>query len=260
MPDHDRTTSSRYDTIGTTYAEHRRPDPRIAARIDAALGTAATVVDVGSGTGSYEPRDRRVVAVEPSTTMIRQRPPGSAPVVRAVAEHLPFADERFDVALAVLTVHHWSDAGAGLAELARVAPRQVVLTWDPAAFAEFWLVRDYLPELAVAEAGMATLAAVVDGLDVVDVVAVPVPADCVDGFCGASWKRPHAYLDPSTRHAISGFAACPPAAVRRAVEQLTADLDDGTWARRHGDLDALDELDLGYRLVLARKDPYRPGL
>jgi ubiquinone/menaquinone biosynthesis C-methylase UbiE len=119
-----------YDEIGSVYARHRRPDPRLADLIDGALGDARTVVNVGAGTGSYEPTDRTVVAVEPSGVMIGQRSPGSAPAVRAVAESLPFADRSFDAALAVLTVHHWTDAAAGLAEMARVAGRVVVLTFD----------------------------------------------------------------------------------------------------------------------------------
>jgi hypothetical protein len=56
--------TARYDDIGTTYAATRRPDPRLAARIHAALGPARTVVNVGAGTGSYEPGPpRQVVAV-----------------------------------------------------------------------------------------------------------------------------------------------------------------------------------------------------
>ncbi len=134
-----------YDAIGVGYERYRRPDPRIAAAITDALGTADSVLNVGAGAGSYEPRDRAVVAVEPSRAMIRQRPAGSAPVVQASATHLPFADTAFAASLAVLTLHHWPDRSRGLAELSRVSrQRVVILTWDP-AFAGFWLVDDYFP-------------------------------------------------------------------------------------------------------------------
>jgi SAM-dependent methyltransferase len=240
-----------YDTIGRTYADYRRPDTRIAAAIDGALGDASSVVDVGSGTGSYEPRGRRVVALEPSITMIRQRGPDAAPVVRGVAERLPFADDSFDVALVVLSLHHWPDPPAGLAELARVAPRQVVLTWDPEVFARFWLIAEYVPQIAAWETGLATIAAVEAALEVVEVRPVPVPWDCTDGFCGAYWRRPHRYLDPGARAAISGFWHCEPHDVEGAMLRLGRDLADGAWHDRHREQNDLTELDLGYRLVIA---------
>src|SRR5205823_378904 len=170
-----------------------------------ALGDAVTVIDIGSGTGSYGAGGHSVVAIEPSLTMIRQRPREAAPVVQAAAEHLPVRDGTFDAGLAVLTVHHWYDAAAGLSELVRVSRRQVVLTWDPAIFARFWLVDEYLPELAESEAGLPTLSAVVSALNVVDVQPVLVPWDCTDGFCGAYWRRPGSYLDRDARAAISAF-------------------------------------------------------
>src|SRR5262245_42199305 len=135
-----------YDTIGQRYGTYRRPDPRIAAAIAAALGPVGRVVNVGAGTGSYEPRDRAVVAVEPAHAMIRQRPPDSAPAVQASATALPFRDAAFDTALAVLTVHHWPDRARGLAELTRVAHRVVILTWDPDS-SGFWLVDEYFPAI-----------------------------------------------------------------------------------------------------------------
>jgi SAM-dependent methyltransferase len=246
---------ARYDTIGVTYGRHRRPDPSVVAAIDRALRDARTVVDVGSGTGSYGPVGRHTAAVEPSRTMLAQRSPAAAPVVQGVAEHLPFPDAAFDASLAVLTHHHWSDAAAGFGEMVRVSSRQVVLTWDPASIAAFWLVADYLPEIAEAERGLATLDAALDGLPVTEVVEVPVPADCIDGFCGAYWRRPEAYLDPSVRMAISGFSAVPAEAVERAVTKLGRDLGDGRWHDRHGHLLELDALDVGYRLVIAGAPP-----
>lgn len=240
-----------YQTLGLGYAGHRRPDPRIAALIDQALGSARSVINVGAGTGSYEPRGRRVTAVEPSTVMISQRPPGSAPVVQGYAEALPFPDQSFDAATAILTVHHWTDAAAGLAELRRVSRRQVVLTWDPAVVARFWLVAEYLPEIAEADAELAALRTVRTGLghDGMPVTAVPVPADCTDGFLGAYWRRPHRYLDPQTRAAISALANLRRDQVDLAMRRLATDLAAGRWHQRHHELLDAHTLDIGYRLV-----------
>ena len=116
-----------YQNIGSSYSGVRRPDPRIQRLILAALGDAKSVVNVGAGTGNYEPTDRQVVAVEPSLAMIVQRMPGAAPSVRAVAEALPFGDRTFDAAMAILTLHHWANLACGLSELRRVARRQVIL-------------------------------------------------------------------------------------------------------------------------------------
>lgn len=241
----------RYDRIGTTYGRHRQADPRIAARIEAALGGARSVVNVGAGSGSYEPRDARVVAVEPSRVMLRQRPDGAAPAVHGVAEALPFADASFDAALAILTVHHWRDLARGLDEMRRVARRRrIVLTWAPEIAARFWLVHDYLPEIAAAERGLATVAHVVDALPGSEVVTLPVPHDCRDGFLGAYWRRPEAYLDPSVRGAISGLARLDARVVDAAVARLASDLASGAWHERHRELLGRDEVDLGYRLVV----------
>jgi SAM-dependent methyltransferase len=242
-----------YDRIGTTYARHRRPDARVAARIGEALGDARAVLDVGAGTGSYEPADREVIAVEPSWVMIRQRAAHAAPVVRGIAETLPFAAAAFDAALAVLTVHHWHDPEAGLAELRRVARRVVVLTWDPEVYASrFWLTRDYLPEIAEAERGFATVDRVVAALPGSDVAPLAVPHDCTDGFCGAYWRRPEVYLEPDARAAISALARLEDDVLQPAMARLAADLHSGAWRARNADVVARDELDLGYRLVCWR--------
>jgi SAM-dependent methyltransferase len=244
-----------YAALGTGYSVGRRPDPRVAELIDAARGDARTVLNVGAGTGSYEPRDRLVTAVEPSVTMIGQRPAAAAPVVRGVAERLPFADQSFDAALAILTVHHWADAPAGLAELRRVSRRQVVLTWDPEILARFWLVREYLPQVAEHEGRLAGLAAVTAGLAggrELRTVVVPVPGDCTDGFLGAFWRRPRAYLDPAVRASMSGLALLDAEVVAAAHARLAADLVSGRWRERHRHLLSRPELDLGYRLVTAR--------
>jgi SAM-dependent methyltransferase len=249
------TTRDRYDEIGTSYAVSRRPDPRVAALVRSALGSAQTVLNVGAGTGSYEPGDLAVLAVEPSAVMISQRPAGAAPVVRGVAERLPAADQSFDAGLAILTVHHWADPAAGLAELRRVSRRQVVLTWDQDVTARFWLVRDYLPEIAAHERTLACLDLVRDelargGREPV-IRTVPVPADCADGFLGAHWRRPQAYLDPAVRASMSGLALLDQDRVAAATGRLAADLRSGHWQERHRDLLRRRELDLGYRLVAA---------
>ncbi len=242
-----------YDRIGQGYATRRVPDPRWQAALHRALGDAATVVNVGAGTGSYEPVDRPTVAVEPSTEMLRQRGRDAAPAVRGVAEALPLPDDAADAALAVLTTHHWADAAAGLAELRRVARRQVVLTWDPTAVARLWLVADYLPEIVAHEAGMATLDAVRAGLAPATVTRLPVPRDCTDGVLAAHWARPAAYLDPAVRRSMSGMSLLPPDVVARAMARLRDDLASGAWDERHGGLAALDEFDAGYRIVVGER-------
>jgi SAM-dependent methyltransferase len=239
-----------YDTIGVGYGSYRRPDPRIAAAIMRALGELAPIVNVGAGTGSYEPADRPVVAVEPALTMIRQRQARTIPVVQASATHLPFRDGAFAAALAVLTVHHWPDRMRGLAEFARVARhRLVIATYDPAA-AGFWLIEDYFPAIReIDRLSMPSLEEFRRALGPVDVRALPIPHDCTDGFLGAYWRRPYAYLDPGVRRAISAFAKIPH--IDAGLTQLRADLANGTWARRYGHLLHQAALDLGYRLVIA---------
>jgi SAM-dependent methyltransferase len=241
-----------YDRIGRDYASRRRPDPRWVARIHRRLEGHHTLVNVGAGAGSYEPSFMSVVGVEPSPVMLGQRSLSAAPAVRAVAEQLPFEDDAFDVALAVFSVHHWGDPVAGLAEMQRVSRNQVVVTWDPDVFArQFWLVRDYLPEAAERDAQLPTLATVVENLAQTTSEPLPVPADCTDGFFGAYWRRPHAYLDPIVRGAISGLALLDSSVVAAAVERLESDLVSGDWLARYSELTALEDIDLGYRLVIA---------
>jgi SAM-dependent methyltransferase len=240
-----------YDRIGRTYTTTRREDPRIASAIHAALGDAVTVVNVGAGTGSYEPRDRKVVAIEPSPVMIAQRPPDAAPAVIAFAEDLPLADASVDAAMAVLTDHHWRDRAQGLREMRRVArQRAVVFQHDPQVGAEFWLVRDYLPSFARRLHGK-HLAELMRPLGDVEARPVPIPHDCADGFLGAFWRRPHAYLDPAVRAGISVFALLPDQEVDAAVGRLRADLESGAWERRYADVLERDELDLGFRVIVA---------
>jgi SAM-dependent methyltransferase len=240
-----------YDTIGQGYRRFRRPDSRIRAAIERALGDAASVTNVGAGAGSYEPGDRKLVAVEPSLTLIRQRGRDAAPVVRAVASALPFRDASFDAALAVLTIHHWAERERGLAELARTARRRVVLlTHDPSADT-FWL-EDYFPELFRAvRRSMPSLEELARVLGRSAVFDVPIPRDCSDGFLGAYWCRPEAYLDADRRGAISLFAERTPVELAAGLARLRSDLASGEWERRNAALRARDQLDLGYRLVVA---------
>lgn len=243
---------ARYDRIGQNYSRYRRPDPRIAAQIERALAGARTVVDVGSGAGSYEPRGRTVVAVEPSMKMIAQRAPDAAPVVRAVAERLPFGNQAFDVALALFTIHHWQDAERGFDELERVAHRSIFFTWDPEVHHRFWLYEEYLPKIPEAERKLPALAEILRRFPRSTVEVVPIPWDCTDGFCTAYWRRPEMFLDPDARAAISPIALLDPAITRSAVERLARDLETGNWQRRHEDLTRSEVWDCGLRLVVAR--------
>jgi SAM-dependent methyltransferase len=219
--------------------------------IERALGGCDSATNVGAGTGSYEPRGRKVVAVEPSLTMIRQRARDAAPAVRAIATALPFRDASFDAALAILTIHHWTDCARGLAELARAARRRVViLTHDPSAVG-FWL-EDYFPELfAIDRRIFLTLEQLGRALGRTTVTDVPIPRDCRDGFLGAYWCRPEAYLDAGVRSAISSFAKLANEELAGGLSRLRADLASGAWERRHGALRAREQIDLGYRLVVA---------
>jgi SAM-dependent methyltransferase len=240
-----------YDTIGLGYTRVRREDPRIAARIRAALGDARTLLNIGAGAGAYEPPDLEVTAVEPSEVMRRQRPPGAVQPIDAVAEALPFADDSFDAAMAVLSDHHWTDHDRGLAEMRRVARRRVLFTWDPRTTRASWLVRDYLPGFARFSPPDYALEQTLERLGGGRIEVVPVPHDCRDGFFHAYWRRPEAYLDAEVRAGISVFALLTPKEVQDGMSQLSADLDSGEWRRRNGELLELEEFDVGYRLVIA---------
>jgi SAM-dependent methyltransferase len=248
---------ARYDVIGADYAATRREDPRIAALIHAALGGARTVVNVGAGTGSYEPRDRHVVAVEPSEVMIAQRDPTLPPAIRGGAYPLPFEDRSVDAAMAILTIHHWDkDQEPGVREMRRVARGPVViLTFDPEVSARMWLIADYLPEVAELDRRIfpapETLAQWL-GAEV-DVHEMPIPRDTPDWMLGSFWAHPERVLDAQARNSTSGFARMPPEVVARVVESVDRDLHDGIWDARHGHLRELDVYDAGLRLLVAVK-------
>lgn len=238
-----------YDTIGSGYARYRKPDPRIQAMIDTALGDAKSVVNIGAGTGSYEPKDRHVVAIEPSATMIAQRPPGTARVVQGAAESIPFPDKSFDAATAFLTTHHWSDLDKGLREMARVSRGPCVFLDHDMRALEFWMLDDYFPDMAPRMKALLPLDAVRAVFDTIQTLPVPVPHDCTDGFFCAYWRRPQMYLDPRVRAAISFFAFA--GEVDTRIEKLRRDLGDGTWMARNGHLMRETQMDFGYRLVIA---------
>ena len=243
-----------YDRIGGGYTGGRRTDPRIAAALAAALGDADRVLNVGAGTGSYEPRDRRVVAVDPSPVMLAQRPAGSAPCVQAAAEALPFGDGTFGAAMAVLTIHHWKDKRRGLAEMRRVARGSLVFFGaHKRKLNSSWWLHDYFPATHRLVAGRTypaeRIAAV---LGPVETVPVLIPADCADGFEAAYWRRPEAILDPAIWRATSALSLIPASDSAAGMARLSADLASGRWHQRYGRLLALDELDLGYCVVIAR--------
>jgi SAM-dependent methyltransferase len=240
-----------YDHIGHGYTTGRRTDPRIAATIWHALGDAQTVLNVGAGTGSYEPADRDVTAIEPSAVMRAQRPPDAARCVAAKAEALPFPALSFDAAMAVLSDHHWSDPIAGLREMRRVARRVVVFTWDFGQIPRFWLVRDYLPGYADALAEVRpTLEERAEAIDA-SIHRVAIPWDCADGFFHAYWRRPGAYLDPRVRAATSVWSRFDPAVVTRVAAELAHDLASGAWLSKNHALLRLEAAELGARLLIA---------
>jgi SAM-dependent methyltransferase len=243
----------RYDRIGQGHAVTRREDPRLAARIHGALGDARTVVNVGAGSGSYEPRDRRVIAVEPSAVMAGQRPPELSPAIRAGAGKLPLHDQSVDAAMAILTVHHWDEEQErGVRELRRVARGAVViLTYDPVVHARMWLMADYLPEVAELDQrtfpSMDLLASWLGGSTRVD--TVEIPNDTPDWSLGSFWAHPERVLDPAARNATSGFARMDATVVDRVVNAVCRDLESGAWDKRHGHLRELTSFDAGLRLV-----------
>jgi SAM-dependent methyltransferase len=244
-----------YDDLGRTYSATRREDPRVAAQIWAALGVGRSLLNVGAGTGSYEPTDRMVVALEPSLQMIGQRAQRTRRVVQGNAEQLPFADGAFDASLAVFTVHHWTDREAGLGELRRVSKRQVVLFFEPLEVHQFWAL-DYFEEAKAlpSEQNAPSERLLRALLPVREVQAVLVPRDCVDGFGAAYWARPEAYLDPAVQAGMSWMALLPAAALGRGTDRLRRDLASGAWDAQHGHLRSTDSYAAGYRLAIA-EDP-----
>ena len=242
-----------YNRHGAGYATQRRTDPRIAALVHQALGDARTVVNVGAGAGSYEPEDRFVIAIEPSKAMRAQRPPHLWPAIDGVAENLPLDDGSVDAAMAMITVHQWTDPARGLRELRRVARGAVVvLTFDAEALEHFWLA-DYVPDLVAAERKrfptIASICAELAGTS--EVFVVPVPIDCVDGFAEAYYARPERFLDPTVRRSQSAWSFVAPDIADRGVRELAADLDSRRWDVRYGEWRTRPTFDGSLRLIVA---------
>jgi SAM-dependent methyltransferase len=240
-----------YDEIGLNYSDFRRADPRIEARVWAALGDARSVANIGAGTGSYEPRDREVIAIEPSSLMIAKRPAGAAPALQGVAETLPLDEQSVDAAMAIFTIHHWSDLSAGLTEMRRVARQRIVLlTIDATKNAEIWTLAEYFPEaMALEEEVMPSIASLESRLPGATIETVPMPSRCRDEFTSALWDRPELFLEPATLRASSLWHRLGPEVIERGQERLRADLESGRWDEAHGHLRTLPELDIGTRLI-----------
>lgn len=237
-----------YDSIGETYQNYRRPDPRIAAALSDHFFGAAKIINIGAGVGSYEPADRRVVAVEPSSVMIEQRLENSALVVQAYAEALPFKDNSFDCALGILTIHHWVDIEGGLKEALRVSGKRVLLLTWVGFVNHFWLL-DYFPEIkAIDESMFPSIEQLSSWLGPIDIITVPIFHDCTDGFLCAHWRHPEAYLDAGVRRAISTFSRVKN--INEGLARLKADLDSGLWEKCYGHLLEEEAIDFGYRLVI----------
>jgi ubiquinone/menaquinone biosynthesis C-methylase UbiE len=240
-----------YDELGVNYTDFRRADPRLEARIWAALGDARSVVNVGAGTGSYEPRDREVIAVEPSPLMIAKRPAGAAPAVGGVAEALPLDDQSVDAAMGTLTIHHWRDIDVGLAEMRRVARQRIVLlTIDAEKNSEIWTLSEYFPAAAQAEREkMPAMRDLEAKLPKATIEVLPAPSRCQDEFTSALWDRPELFLEPETLRASSLWHQLPAGVIERGQRRLREDLESGRWDERFGHLRTLSELDIGLRLV-----------
>ncbi|NLR97672.1 class I SAM-dependent methyltransferase [Rhizobium sp. P38BS-XIX] len=243
-----------YGVIGTGYTRYRQPDPHIAEFIRNALGDATTVLNVGAGAGSYEPVDRQITAVEPSASMRAQRPSHLPQAIDATAENLPFPDQAFDAAMATFTVHQWSNLERGLGEMRRVTRGPVlILSCDPYLLERSWL-HAYAPEMIAVEARRyPPMASIVEGLGGhAEVMPVPIPLNCIDGFGEAYYGRPERMLDPGARLANSAWSFVDPSIGERFVADLGRDLADGSWDRRYGDLRSQPFFEGSLRLVIAR--------
>ncbi len=241
-------TEARYDSIGTNYSTQRLPEPTWQAEINAALSGSERIVNVGAGTGNYEPEGRFVIGVEPSRTMLDQRQSGTS--VQGVAEALPFPDRSFDAALAILTVHHWADRASGLQEMARVAPRQVLFIFEPLMAHGHWIT-SYFDSMNATETNAPGIDDIAEHLNIVEVRTLWVPAVCRDGVAAAYWARPEKYLDPEVQASASYLAMMEPDVRNRGISKLGQDLESGRWDEKYGHLRSQDRADYGYRLAIA---------
>lgn len=239
-----------YDKIGAEYSQSRKADPRIKSIIHGELRGAKTIINIGAGTGSYEPEDANVLAIEPSNLMISQRPKHAAVAIQASAESLAYPNNAFDLAMALLSIHHWSDVNQGLKEMKRVSKRQIIFTWDP-EHAGFWLTQDYFPEiLNIDKKIFPRLDHIQAVLGPLKLTSIPIPHDCTDCFGSAFWRRPKAYLSPSIRSAMSTFQKI--STVEKGVKKLKHDIESGLWNKRYGHLLQRESLDLGFVLLSSK--------
>lgn len=240
-----------YDKLAEQYQRYRKPDTRIAERIQFHLQGAQCILNVGAGLGSYEPENCKVVAIEPSYEMISQRINSKTILIQGLAEELPFKDTVFDCSMGILTIHHWSDIVLGLQEMLRVTKNRIVLfTWIGYGN-DFWL-EDYIPEIVGIDENLSpTLEELDQILGGIAVETIEIPYDCTDGFMCAYWRRPEMYLDPDARMAISTFSRIPD--IQERLNILKEDIERGVWRKRYSELLEKESLDLGYRLVVCQK-------
>ncbi|MEM7551506.1 MAG: class I SAM-dependent methyltransferase [Bacteroidota bacterium] len=240
-----------YDQIGINYSGNRCTDPKIAEQLFSKLKGAKRIVNIGAGTGSYEPESVEVVAVEPSSEMIAQRKMDSYPSVQAYAEKLPFEDHSFSHAMTVLSMHHWENRAQAFREINRVITEKfIALTWNPASD-PFWLTRDYFPEIYEMDLNIfPKMEEFTKHFNEVEVSSLMVPDDCKDGFLSTFWKRPQAYLDEQVRQSMSAFAKIGDYSDR--LEKLKIDLQSGTWKERNQNILDKTALDMGYVIVSAK--------
>ena len=238
-----------YDSIGKHYASARRSDPDIVANIHNFLSNAESILNIGAGTGSYEPKNVRLVAVEPSTEMIKQRQANTAPAIQAFAELLPFKDNSFSHSMTVLSMHHWRDRAAAFDEIKRVTTeRFIALTWDPEA-APFWLTEEYFPEIYEIDRSIfPSLKELKRHFPDIHFYPLAIPANCLDGFTAAYWARPEAYLNAKVRAMMSSFSRINN--LNDGLEKLKADLQSGFWHQKYAHLLNLKQLDVGYTIAV----------
>jgi SAM-dependent methyltransferase len=246
-----------YNKSGQKYSGHRQTDPRIAEYVFKGLADAKTILNVGAGPGSYEPANKYVVAVEPSIIMRAQRiQNGKIPAINAKADNLPFDDNSFDASMAMITVHHWPDMNKGLKELRRVAKKQVlIMTFDPGELDNFWNV-NYFPELIeVEKARYPTIEFIKNSLGGnCEVIPIPIPLDCVDGFQEAFYGRPEAFLEKEVRLAQSAWGFLPEAVEEKSVQSLEDDLKSGEWDKKYGHFRTQSAFTCALRLIISNKE------
>jgi SAM-dependent methyltransferase len=243
-----------YDKLGQKYSVKRQTEPAIFSYIVKALGDAATVLNVGAGTGSYEPTDRYVIAVEPSLVMRSQRESNNKnPAVIAFADNLPFDDNSFEASTAFVTVHHWSDIHKGLHELRRVTKNQVIImTFDPEALDDFWNAI-YFPELIEAEKkrypSIDFITTALGGT--CEVQKIPIPFDCADGFQEAFYGRPEAFLDKQVRQSQSAWGFISPEVEEKYIKDFAEELASGEWDKKYGHYRTQPSFTCALRLIIS---------